>query len=143
MLRRALAAAQESHRSGRLYLYCMGASAVGAGLLYAEQERELRMRRQLHQEFDVMLGKARVQAQAELESEHSRLKEMPSLWTGVLTSADHRLQGHKMLRGCRVGQTVDVLEEGVGADARYLTVVDRSSGASGMYPSDWVEKQAP
>ena len=48
-----------------------GASAVCAGLLFIEQEREARVRRQLNREFDTMLGKAREQARAEVVEQTS------------------------------------------------------------------------
>ena len=129
-----------SHHSGTLYLVGMGASAVGAGVLYIQQEQEAKARRQLHREFDVLLSEARIKARADVETEGKRLKDMPALWTGVLTTVDHRLQGHVMLRGCRVGQTVDVLEEGVGASSRYVTVIDRETGAHGLHLAEWIER---
>ena len=145
MFRRAFsslgARVRSSHRTGSLYLVGMGASAAGACFLYLAAERDARQREGLMREFDTMLATARVQAREDTESKKKELEGMQTLWTGTLTAVDHRLQGHLMLRGCRVGQQVDVLEEGVGQDGRYLTVMDRSTGAFGLHLIEWVERQ--
>jgi hypothetical protein len=141
-MRRAMALVRSASESGNLYLVGMAASATGAGLLYTIAERDARSRRQLHNEFEHTLSLAREQAQAEVKRRDEDLKDRPTLWRGVLTSADYRLQGHLMLRGCRVGQEVDVLEEKVGQEERYLTVIDRKTGQTGWYLAEWVAPKA-
>ena len=75
----------------------------------------------------------------ETEATLARLEGARTLWSGVLTATNHTLQGHTMLRGCRVGQRVDVLEEDMGVTGEYLTVIDRSRNALGLYPAKWVD----
>ena len=131
---------RSTHRTLGPAGYGMVFSAVGAGLMYWQTQRDTKRREALLAEFDTMLAKARVQAKEDTATKKLELAAMQTLWTGTLTAVDHRLQGHLMLRGCRVGQSVDVLEENVGSDGRYLTVIDRSTGAFGLHLADWVEK---
>ena len=63
------------------------------------------------------------------------------LWKGVVTTADARLQGHRMLRGSQVGAPVHVLEEAVGDGGKYLTVRDPSTGQSGLILQTWVKPE--
>lgn len=144
MFRRALgtiaAGMRNSHHSGNLYLVGMAGSAAGAGLIYYSSERERKQREALLREFDGMLATAREQAREDTANKKVELEGKPTLWTGHILTVDHRLQGHLMLRGCRVGQQVDVLEEGVGQDNRYVTVIDRSTGAFGWVLAEWVER---
>ena len=145
MFRRALTTlagrVRSSHHSGNLYLAGMVGSAAGAAGMYWATERDRQRREDLMKEFDSRLAAARVQAREDTESRKAALQDKPTLWTGKLTAVDHRLQGHLMLRGCRIGQEVDVLEEGVGQEGRYLTVIDRNTGAFGMHLIEWVERQ--
>mmetsp|Transcript_1888 Transcript_1888/g.5348 ORF Transcript_1888/g.5348 Transcript_1888/m.5348 type:complete len:148 (+) Transcript_1888:35-478(+) len=131
---------RSSHQSGNLYLVGALASAAGTGLLYVSERREVQQRRDLEQEFDNMLAKARVQAKEETAQKLAELDGKQALWTGTLTMVDHRLQGHMMLRGCRVGQEVDILEEHVGQEGKYVTVIDRKTGAFGWHLAEWVDR---
>jgi hypothetical protein len=141
MLRRAFTTLRTRDHSGNLYLAGMVGSAAGAGGLYWASERDRQRRADLMREFEGRLAAARVQAQEETEARKAALEGKQTLWTGKLLAVDHRLQGHLMLRGCRVGQVIDILEEGVGQDGRYLTCIDRNTGAVGMHLSEWVERQ--
>ena len=120
---------------------CAVGSAAGAGGLYWASERDRQRRADLMREFEGRLAAARVQARDETVVRLAALEGKQTLWTGKLLAVDHRLQGHLMLRGCRVGQVIDILEEGVGQDGRYLTCIDRNTGAVGMHLSEWVERQ--
>ena len=139
-LRRLTSAARASHHSGNLYLGGAIISGVGAAALWIAQERDAQLRASLNADFDDALATARAKAREDTEATASKVKQLPTLWTGTLTMADPRLKGHLMLQGARIGQTVDVVEEGVGSDGRYLTVVDRSTGEIGMHLVDWIEK---
>jgi len=46
-----------------------------------------------------------------------------------------------MLRGALPGANVEILEESVGADSRYLTARD-ATGALGLLPTDWVQRSS-
>ena len=144
-MRRALsslaARARAGHASGSMYFLGMCASGTAATVLYLQTAREQEIRHALDRDFERQLVVAQSKAREEMATNRARLEGAPTLWSGVLTEADPRLSGPKMFRG-RTGQTVDVLEENVGSDGRYLTVVDRESGVLGMYLADWVRKAA-
>ena len=70
------------------------------------------------------------------------LMQAPALWSGTLTNADRRLQGHVMLRNVKIGAAVEVLEDNQGPGERYLTLRDVQTGAVGWYPKDWVSEDA-
>ena len=131
-----------AHRSGSLYLALSGASAVGAASFYALSQRDAETRRKLERDFDVLLAAERVKARTEEADRASRLRDAPVLWKGVVLQHDPRLQGHAMLRGSLPGSTVEVLEESVGADQRYLTVRNSATGAMGFLPIAWVRRDA-
>ena len=131
----------EAHRSGNLYLALSGASALGAAGLYLSSQQEVDQRRRLEAQFELDLASERVKADVEAAAKERRLEHAPVLWRGLVTQNDARLSGPVMLRGARPGAGVDILEEAVGADARYLTVRDRDSGAMGMLPTSWVRRE--
>ena len=126
-------------RNGNWALIGAGASAMGAAFLYAQSEREARLRARLSDEFDGMLAAARVKAREETAAREREMKNEPALWTGVLVQADTRLRGHKMFQG-KVGQPVDVVEEAVGDGGKYLTVRDEG-GRVGLYLTEWVRRE--
>lgn len=139
--RATVARATQAHRSGTLYLGFAAATTAGAALTYLSWESDKQQRHQLRMEFNNMLVAARVEAEKETAAKQLQLEGLQTLWTGKILTVDHRLQGHLMLRGCRVGQEVEILEEGVGQDKRYLTVIDRATGAFGLYLPEWIERQ--
>lgn len=127
-----------SEKSGNVYLVGMLGSAASAAALYASMKSAEQQRCDLRHELE---NNAWAAARADTRERLNRLgdlSEAPVLAQGVLTKASRHMVGHMFLRGARVGQEVDVLEEGVGPRAGYLTVIDRSRGELGMYPARWV-----
>ena len=137
MLRRFVAL----ERSGDLYLYGALAAGTGAAVLAASLRRDDLRRRELASQLDQQLAAARRRARSETLALAKKFEEAETLWSGVLTHANPTLQGHLFLRGSRVGQEVDILEEKAGPRAVYLTVRERTRGTLGLYPASWVERQ--
>ena len=138
-LRARIAAA---HHSGNIYLALSGASALVSGGLYISAQRELQERRQLEAQFDALLAGERTKARNEVAERNERLRDAPVLWRAVVTQHDPSLVGHKMLRGSLPGAGVDVLEQQVGDQGKYLMVRDRSTGALGMILDRWVTAES-
>ena len=115
-------------------------SAAGAVALFVSEKNQQSIRAQLNAEFDAQLASAQLRAKEEKEAKVKSLQNAPTLWSGVLLQNDSRLRGHAMFQG-KVGMAVDVLEEEVGDDGKYVTVRSAEGGPQlGLFPRDWVGK---
>ena len=69
-----------------------------------------------------------------------RLKELEVLYSELAGNRSAAVVAEMQLQQGRGGGG-DVLEEGVGQDSKYLTVIDRETGMFGLYPIAWVERE--
>ena len=127
-------------RSSDVYGALSLLSAAGATALYLSDRAQQSTRAQLNAEFDAKLASAQLRAKEEKDAKVKSLKNAPTLWSGVLLQSDARLRGHAMFQG-KAGMAVDVLEEGVGDDGKYVTVRSAEDGSQvGWFLRDWVGK---